>query len=282
MKWATFALALTTPTWATAEDTPEPFSASGYASVAGSVVNYTYNNFGGFYLSVADHTLRWEGFHGYFYGLVNANAPQISRVAPDIFLYSWRTRGNGSDNVVHNYRTMRVTAHLQPDDGGGEAIQMIHGVIHCRNTPDCVAPSTEPTPRPDFGPRMMRNIQEFGLPAMFDPEVNNVPRASADITAREELAGHVIVYGTPEGEYRIEVAGETTRVSIDGRPSEQFQTYASKLADDLFFISWMGGVGGSHVVVNRKTRKVYDHILPSGERRESIFELSCFDLKNNC
>ncbi len=265
-----------------ANDTPaEIFSGSGYAAADGTVVNYTYNNFGGFYLTVSNHRLRWEGFHGYFHGLVSTNAPQISEVAPDVFLYSWRTRGSGSDNVVHNYNTMRVTAHLQPDQGRGEAVQMIHGVIHCRNTPACIAPSTTLTPPAEFGPRMGRTIKEFGLPPMFDPAVNNTPRALADIQARELLRGQAFVYDTPEGQYRIEVADDTTTVSLDGQ-STDYQTYASRITDGVYFISWMGGVGGSHVVINTATAKVYDHILPGGERRESVFELACFGRRADC
>ncbi len=261
---------------------PSAFSGSGYAAVEGSVVNYTYNNFGGFYLTVEDNLIRWEGFHGYFNGLVSANPPQISELAPDVFLYSWRTRGNGSDNVVHNYNTARVTAHLQPDDGAGDAIQMIHGVIHFRNTPNCIEPSTKLTPRAEFPKRMGATINEFGLPPLFKPEVNNTAVALADKQAREDLAGKMIVYTTPEGEYRIEVDGNTTRVSINGGDPEDHQTYASKIADDLYFVSWMGGIGGSHVAVNTTTRKVYDHILPNGERRESVFVLTCFDAREKC
>ena len=70
---------------------------------------------------------------------------------------------NGSDNVVHNYRTMRVTAHLQPDEGQGDAVQMIHGVVHCRSTPECVVPSAELTSKQDFGPHMAGTIKEFGF-----------------------------------------------------------------------------------------------------------------------
>ena len=282
MRYAVLAITTFACTFSTSSAATEKFSGSGYAAVEGAVINYTYNNFGGFYLTVENHTLRWEGFHGYFYGLVSATPPQISEVAPGIFLYSWRTRGTGSDNVVHNYKTMRVTAHLQPDDGRGDAIQMIHGVVHGQNTPTCNRPSDKLTPRADFGPRLMQNAKEFGLPPMFDPALNNTPRAQADIVARQELAGQAIVYTAPEGTYRIEVDGDTTRVSIDSGPAEPFQTYASKLAEDLYFISWMGGVGGSHVVINATTRKVYDHILPSGERRESIFELDCFDAADSC
>ena len=278
--WLTLLLIL--PVLGQTDDKPGPFSGLGYDALADSVVNYTYNNFGGFYLTIEDHTIRWEGFHGYFYGLVSVNAPQISQIAPNVFLISWQTQGTGSDNVVHNYNTMRVTAHLQPDQGRGDAIQMIHGVVHCRNTPNCNVPSHEPTPRAQMGPGIGANAREFGLAPLFDPAVNNTARAQADIAARQELAGHLIVYDTPEGEYRIEVDGNQTHVSINGAPSKTYQTYASKLGDRLFFVSWMGGIGGSHVVINRATNKVYDHILPSGERRESIFDLTCFDLKENC
>ena len=258
------------------------FSGSGYAAAEGAVVNYTYNNFGGFYLTVENHTIRWEGFHGYFHGLSSANSPQISEVAPDVFLFSWRTRGNGSDNVVLNYNTMRVSAHLQPNDGAGEAIQMIHGVVHCKSTPECIRPREELTPKDQFGPSMANTIKEFGLPPLHDAAVNNVARAAADIAARSELKGSIIAYDTPEGRYEVKVDGNQTRVKIGNGEPATYQTYASKVADDLYFISWMGGVGGSHIVVNKATRTVYDHILPSGERRESIFKLICFGSPEDC
>lgn len=256
-------------------------SGTGYTAVEGVVVNYTYNNFGGFYLTVENGAIRWEGFHGYFFGLSSAAPVQISEVAPDVFFYSWRTRGNGSDNVVHNYKTMRVAAHLQPDDGGGDAIQMIHGVIHCRNTPTCIAPRSELTPPDQVGPGIARNVSEFGFPALFDPQVNNVPHAAADLAARTELSGQAIVYETPEGTVRVEITDDETRVTRDGAV-QSYQTYATRVSDDLYFISWMGGIGGSHIVVNKRTGKVFNHILPDGTRRESIFELTCFDVKENC
>lgn len=253
----------------------ETFSGSGYEKAAGTVFNYTYNNFGGFYVEVEDHSLNWEGFHGYFLGIARANPPQISEVATDVFLYSWRTRGNGSDNVVQNYNTMRVHAHLQPDDGAGEAIQMIHGVVHCRNTPECRRPTNELTPSPEVGPMIAANAREFGFPPLFNPQVNNTPRAQADKDGRAELRGKVVVYDTPEGRYRVRVDGGKTTVKIGDGEEQTYQTYATKIADDLFFISWMGGVGGTHIVVNSRTNKVFDHILPTGERRESIYELTC-------
>ena len=254
----------------------ELFSGTGYDKAAGTVFNYTYNNFGGFYVEVEDHSLNWEGFHGYFLGIARANPPQISEVAPDVFLYSWRTRGNGSDNVVQNYNTMRVHAHLQPDDGAGQAIQMIHGVVHCRNTPECHRPTSNLTPPSQVGPMIGRNAQEFGFPPLFNPEVNNTPKADADKAGRENLGGKVIGYDTPEGKYRVRVDGNNTFVRIGSQPEQVFQTYATMIADDLFFVSWMGGTGGTHIVINTKTKKVYDHILPTGERRESIFDLTCF------
>ena len=259
---------------AAAED--EVFSGSGYGKAEGTVFNYTYNNFGGFYVEIKDHALNWEGFHGYFLGIARATKPQISEVAPDVFFYSWRTRGNGSDNVVQNYNSMRVSAHLQPDDGAGAAIQMIHGVVHCRDTPECRRPRSDLTPAPAVASTIAKNAKEFGLPRLFDPEINNTPKTSADIAGRDALRDKTIVYHTPEGEYRVQVRDDTTLVGIAGQKPVAFQTYATELMEDLYFVSWMGGVGGNHIVVNTRTKKVFDHILPSGERRESVFALTCF------
>lgn len=199
-----------------------------------------------------------------------------------MFLKSWTTRGTGSDNVVMNFNNHRVTAHLQPDTGRGAAIQMIHGVIHCRNTRACQVPSEALTPPAEFAQQLATNAREFGFAPLFDAAVNNVPRAQADIDARAELAGMAFVYHAPEARYRVVVDGDQTWVTLDAGTPEAFQTYASKLGEGLFFVSWMGGVGGSHVVINTATAQVFDHILPDGSRRESIFKLDCFGPVATC
>lgn len=102
------------------------------------------------------------------------------------------------------------------------------------------------------------------------------------MAAREDLAGRALIYRTAEGSARIEVDGETTRVSGDGVESGEFQTFATRLADDLYFISWGSENGGSHLIFNTSEKKVYDHLLPDGTRQEQIFAITCFDTIEAC
>ena len=148
-------------------------SGSGYPDLEGSVINYSYTDWSGFQFAIYDNKVKWHGFEGYFKDIAREVVPQFSRVGDNIYFTSWQTSGNGGDNVVHNFNTMEVNAHLHPDESNPETLEMIQGVIHCRDTPECIYPSVPLTPNEQVGPIIGKNMQEQGLPPLFDAEINN-------------------------------------------------------------------------------------------------------------
>lgn len=258
------------------------YSGSGFAELEGSVINYSYEDFGGFSLAWANNKVRWDAMHGYYTGLQAETVPQVSKVADNIYFSSWGV-GNGGDNVVHNFNTMKVYAHLNsrhlwiPMD-------TIYGEVHCKDTPDCVRPVENMTQldAPTREKLILENSAKNQLPPRRQRSLYITQLSKADVAARAELAGLTIKYQTPFGETIIEVDGVETRLSENQQDVLVYPTTATKIAEDIYFISWAGTSGGNHVIFNRQTMKAFDHILPSGERVESIYDLSCFDSASSC
>ena len=262
---------------------------SGYASMDGDVINYEYYDFGGFQLLMSDHRLKWRGAGGLFDGVVALVSPQVSAVADNIYFMSWPTQGEGGDNVVVNFNAMTVNAHL----GGGDRFRLIHGVVHCRNSSDCIAPEGDVMSPEEAMQTLMANAQRTGLagppgappggppggPPGAPPEAD--PLSPADLAAREALRGKVLRYDADHGVTSIEVADDATIVGVDDDETSH-ATHATQIADDVFFISWGGAHGGNHIVFNAATMKVYDQIMPDGTRREAIYDASCFDMPATC
>ncbi|MDG2090428.1 MAG: hypothetical protein P8J61_04870 [Gammaproteobacteria bacterium] len=257
-------------------------SGSGYADLEGSIINYSYEDFGGFSLIWADHKVRWDAMHGYYYDMQAETVPQVSKVADDIYFTSWGTL-NGGDNVVHDFNAMTVHAHLNP---GSPWIPMdnIYGVVHCKDTPDCVVPAE--TMSPSFKTTaeiLAENAELLNLPPRRRRGLYITEPGSSDIAARNELEGLAITYETPFGTTRIEVDGVETRITENQESMLVYPTNATKIADGIYFISWVGGgPGGSHVVFNRQTMKAFDQISPIGERAEAIYDLTCFGSVMSC
>ena len=259
---------------------------SGYADMDGDVINYEYYDFGGFQLFMSEHKLKWRGAGGLFDGVVAEVSPQVSRVAENIYFMSWPTQGEGGDNVVVDFEAMTVNAHL----GGGDRFRLIHGVVHCRNSSDCIAPEGDVMSPDEVMQTLMANAQRTGLagppggpsggPPGAPPEAG--PLSTADMAAREALRGKVLRYETDHGITSVEVADDATIVGEDGADETSHATYATQIADDVFFISWGGAHGGNHIVFNAATMKVYDQIMPDGTRREAIYDASCFDMPATC
>lgn len=259
---------------------------SGYAGMDGDVINYEYYDFGGFQLLMSDHRLKWRGAGGLFDGVVALVSPQVSEVADNIYFMSWPTQGEGGDNVVVNFDAMTVNAHL----GGGDRFRLIHGVVHCRNSSDCIAPEGDVMSPAEVMQTLMANAQRTGLagpsggpaggPSGASPEAG--PLSPADLAAREALRGKLLRYETNSGTTSVEVADDATVVSEDGADETSHATHATQIAEDVFFISWGGAHGGNHIVFNAATMKVYDQIMPDGTRREAIYDANCFDLPAMC
>ena len=263
---------------------------AGYAGMDGDVINYEYYDFGGFQLLMSDHRLKWRGAGGLFDGVVALVSPQVSEVADNIFFMSWPTQGEGGDNVVVNFNTMTVNAHL----GGGDRFRLIHGVVHCRNSSDCIAPEGDVMSPDEVMQTLRANAQRTGLagppggpsggppggPPGAPPEAG--PLSPADLAAREALRGKLLRYETDSGTTSVEVADDATIVSEDGTDETSHTTHATQIAEDVFFVSWGGAHGGNHIVFNAATMKVYDQIMPDGTRREAIYDANCFDMPAMC
>ena len=275
--FAVMAMLLLSPAVSQESDIP----GAGYAGMDGDVINYEYYDFGGFQLLMSDHRLKWRGAGGLFDGVVALVSPQVSEVADNIYFMSWPTQGEGGDNVVVNFDAMTVNAHL----GGGDRFRLIHGVVHCRNTSDCIAPAGDVMSPDEVMQTLMANAQRTGLAGPPGPPgapLEAGPLSPADLAAREALRGKVLRYEADSGTTSIEVADDATLVSVDGADESSHVTHATQIADGIFFISWGGAHGGNHIVFNAATMKVYDQIMPDGTRIEAIYDASCFDLPAMC
>lgn len=262
---------------------------SGFADLNGNVIHYEYFEFGGFQLYMSESGLKWRGVGGEFDGVVAMVTPQVSKVNDDIYFMSWPTPGEGGDNVVMNFDAMTVNAHL----GGGERFRLITGVVHCRNSSDCVAPEGDVMSMAETMQRLMANAQRSGRmppggmggmggmggPPQLPPAG---PLSDADKAAREALRGKVLQYPTDSGMTRVAVADDTTMVSVSGGAATSHSTHATQIADGVLFVSWGGPHGGNHIVFNAETMKVYDQILADGTRKEAIYDVTCFGVSGSC
>ena len=251
---------------------PIPPSGSGYKNLEGSIINYEYEGFGGFRLHIFDNTIKWRGVGGNFNDIVNRVVPQISRVAENVYFMSWATGGQGGDNVMVNFDDMTVFAHL----GAGDRFRMIHGVVHCRNTDDCIPPDGEVMERQEIMQRLMKNRAGGSRSPMAMLEEQEP--SPADIAAQSELNEKTLRYKTPAGEVIIQFRGEETLVSENGSKPVAYKTHATKIAEGVYFISWSGDHGGNHIAFNSRSMRIYDQILPNGERSEAIYSASCFSV----
>jgi phenolic acid decarboxylase len=249
-------------------------SGSGYADLENTVINYVYEDFGGFNLHVADRRMTWQGREGgYFAGIARQVEPQFSRIADGIYFMSWPTPTGGGDNVVLNRHAMTVNAHLNFPDG---AVQLIHGAILCFDQPDCVKPTTELTPPEEVFPAINTNAKRYNMLAFAELAGADRPLSPQDQAARTELTGKTVVYKTAEGTARVSVNDGKTTVSGDGVESGTFDTKATRIADGIYLLSWGSETGGNHLVFDTRSMRVFDHKLADGTRREQIFAITCF------
>ena len=253
-------------------DPAAAMSGRGWPGLNGSVVNYEYNGFAGFRLSFCNGTLHWLGDKGLFEGITARVQPVVSKVAEGIM--SWPTPDGGGDNVVMNFNDGTVFGHL----GADASFDLISGPIQCRDTADCQPPEGEPTAPPMIIARMMLNAWKLGyltpgraMGALKEPGKT----APADAAGKAELSGRTIAYETPQGTLRMRIDGSTTDVSIGAGQRSTSPTYATRVSDGIYFISWDGQPSGNHVVLNSHDMRVYDQIAADGTRAESIHEVTC-------
>lgn len=254
-------------------------SGSGYEDMKGSVVNYGYENFDDFDLAVYNHKVKWLGQYNYFEGIAMEFSPVISKVADGIYFMSWGF-GKGGDNVIHNYNTMHVNAHLDPADQTKNSLQNIHGKVYSINKPDTRFPHARLTALDAMEKQLEQNIVQKKLPPLSDKKLFNV-QYDEDLVAKAELDGQTIKYSTPYGLTTIEINGDITRVGENNQDIQDYQTHATKIADGIYFLSWTDGNGGNHIIVNRNDMKVFDQMSPKWERGEAIYDISYFNPTNH-
>jgi len=248
---------------------------SGYADLEGAVINYEYHGFGGFYVKIFGETMRWRGFKGIGLDIVNEVNPVTSKVADGVYFISWPTGPDEGDNVVYNLNTMEVFAHL----GGGAQFAPISGPIHCWQSPECNEPSGALTDGPTTMAQMAANAENAGVSM---EEVMAGQAGPADAAGEAALSGKTLVLKTSEGRLSVSINGDQTTAQLADRPATTHTTYATRIANGIYFVSWDNGRAGNHLVVNTLSLKAYDHILADHSRAEAIYDLVCFDNTEIC
>ena len=81
----------------------------------------------------------------------------------------------------------------------------------------------------------------------------------------------------------IAVENEKTYVSVNDRPQQTYRTHVTKIADGIYFISWLDEpISGDHIVFNQNTMKVFDHVTSDAVRGEQIHDVLCFGPRSEC
>lgn len=251
---------------------------SGYTDLENTIINYEYNDFGGFYLRIGDEKITWQGFVGYFKGITSVVEPQLSKITDGIYFASWPTRPGHGDNVIWNFNDKTVFAHL----GGGNAFKLIHGTIYCRNTPACKSPPQQGMSRNELVKRLVENVTALGFRSPVEALAPSRDMGLADIEGMNTLKGKTLVYNTPQGKVQVDFDGQKLYVKETENEKQSYASHATLVAKDIYFVSWGGAHGGSHIIFNANTMKVFDHIQNDGKRMETIYTASCFLAKGKC
>ncbi|WP_018970753.1 hypothetical protein [Rubritalea marina] len=251
-------------------------SGSGYRELEGKFIEYSYIDFGSFQLAIYDNQIKWRGKGGYFDGIVASVEPQISKVDDGIYFLSWVFGDHGGDNVVVNFKDNTVYAHLRSgqsnDDSEAPDFEMIHGNVQCGPSANGPFPEGEPISMLRMILKLTKNTKKQNLPPMF---TTPRPVTQAELIAREELAKRPICYESVEGNRNLKVLGGNTIVSDNAGSEQSHRSYATKVADGIYFISWLGNPAfGNHIVFNAKTNKIYEHVIHQGLRNEWIHDAS--------
>ncbi|WP_281615326.1 hypothetical protein [Flammeovirga sp. SubArs3] len=250
----------------------ENTTGTGYRDLEGKFIDYEYVDFGSFRLAIYNNSIKWKGYGGYFDGIVSKVTPKITKVSEGVYFLSWVFGENGGDNVVVNFNTKKVYAHLRSgnaDENSPADFEMIHGNVKCGPSTSCTYPEGEPISMIEMIFTLYLNTKKFDLPPIFETKK---PLIEEHLTARKELAEEPIKYQSEKGEVVIQVAGDITKVSINGENPKEYQTNVTKINNGVYFISWLGNDQfGEHIVFNKNQGKVYDHMNFSLEREELIF-----------
>lgn len=251
-----------------------PFG-SGHAELEGTLINYEYVGFGGFYLAIQEDTIKWKGFVGSFKNVIAEVDPQVSKVGDDLYLLSWPVSGNNGDNVLMNFRDMTVFGHLSQ----GGPIDMISGSIYCVNEPECIEPEGEPMGTPRF---VLGLVQNMVRTRTWISDATLGVAGPGDFAGREELLGKVFIYETDTETVTVRFLDEQQNAALEGMSDDelapnQYLVNATLAGEGIYFMSWQIGEGDQHIVYNSHSGKVYDHIADDGTREEMIYEAISLD-----
>lgn len=248
-------------------------SGSGYRELEGKFIDYQYVDFGSFRLAIYDNTITWYGYEGYFKDITAQVSPQISKVSEGIYFLSWLLPTGGGDNVVVNFNTNKVFAHLHQVDAKISAdFELIHGEVICGPSTDCEFSPGKITSVVNIIRLLKSNTKAFGLPAMGSMER---PLIAEHITARDELAGSLIQYTTKSGTISFQLNDATTHVTDETGTKQAYKTHATKIDEGVYFISWLANENfGEHIVFNINTKQIFDHILPDGTNQQQIYPVA--------
>lgn len=256
---------------------------SGYRDFEGLTLAYDYVGFGSFELAFYDNRLKWRGFdYGFFDKIVSQVEPNVSKVAEDVYFLSWNTPG-GTDNVVVNFDLGTVHAHLWSGNDSVDEysdFDQIHGEILCSPSKDCRFPEGAPTGSFGMLYHFVLNSWKYELPSLteFQP-----PLVQSHADGLAELMGKTLRYDSGAGVVELQINDLETWVSVDGAAAETFRTHVTKIAEGIYFISWLDErISGDHIVFNQNTMQVFDHVTSDQIRGEQIFEAHCFGPAGAC
>lgn len=243
---------------------------SGSADLQGAVINYEYDDFGGFYLKIQDDTVKWQGYVGAFKDIVRVMYPVASKIAEGVYFLSWETHPGNGDNVVYNFNDMTVYAHL---GGEGDAFSVISGEIYNRDSPDSIEPEGESMDIDKVMELLVANSEKAGMTL---EQALAGKAGPADQEGKTVLTGKTLQYQTEAGPVSVNINNEKTLVSVGSSPLKEHATHATLIEDGIYFISWVGEHSGNHIVFNSHNMKVYKQILPDGIRHEVIYDVISF------
>lgn len=256
---------------------------SGYRDFEGLALAYDYVGFGSFELAFYDNRLKWRGFgHGFFDKIVSQVEPNVSRIAEGVYFLSWNTPG-GTDNVVVNFDLGTVHAHLW---SGADSVDdysdfdQIHGKILCGPSKDCAFPEGAPTGPFGMLYHFVLNSWAYDLPSLteFQP-----PLVQSHADGVAELTGKALRYAGDAGDVMLVIKDHETLVAVAGAAPKIFRTHVTKIAEGIYFISWLDEpISGDHIVFNQNNMQVFDHVTSKAVRGEQIFQATCFGPVGDC
>ncbi len=249
-------------------------SGSGYDDLRGSVINYGYDFFDDFCLTVYNNKIKWSGQLGYYRSISQEVTPQISKIANDVYFLSWETE-HGRDNVVLNFATQKARSHVSYTQFPHTLLRL-HGRVYSVNAQDSEYPHLPLSNAHDIPTLIAQNIEERELPPHDRIlETASLPKPE-DEKIRQDFTGKTLTIATQFGMLQVLFSGAVMTV-IENALQYIFSTTISQVNEHIYFISWDNAQHKGHIVCNFETMRAYRHMRPNGERREEICVITSFE-----